>query len=276
MKCENIQFNLSIYLDDILTEDERGAVERHLAQCPLCRQTAADYQMLRQDLRVLERPPMPADVLVSVRNRVALEIKINQPKPQNVFSDAARRWLLMRFMPYSVATVLSLTFAVGLLWSLQTGGVQQNTELAKVQPFDKPAILTPVNDSAPDLTGIELTPSDYAAARLSVSGDSPSLNPNGALLALTKSLVRGNMKDDEVVVVADVFGNGLAQIAEVIEPSSDRRAVRQLEKALKNGNADFAPFVPAVMDNRSDTVRVVLKIQRVDVQTHQKSLKVKR
>lgn len=278
MKCENIQFNLSIYLDDILTEDERGAVEEHLARCPLCRQTAADYQMLRQDLRSTPRPPLPADVLASVRNRVAREIKINEPKPRNVFSETFRQWLLMRFMPYSVATVLSLTFAVGLLSSLQTSGgnAPQNVEIAKVQPFNKPAILTAADEMPPDLTGIELTPADYAAARLSVSGDSPSLNPNGALLALTKSLVRGNMKDDEVVVVADVFGNGLAQIAEVIEPSSDRRAVRQLEKALKNNNADFAPFVPAVMDNRSDTVRVVLKIQRVDVQTHQKSEKGKR
>ncbi|MBA4183932.1 MAG: hypothetical protein H0X49_07955 [Acidobacteria bacterium] len=77
------------------------------------------------------------------------------------------------------------------------------------------------------------------------------------------------MKDDEVVVVADVFGDGLAQIAEVVEPSSDRRAVRELEKALKN-DPNFAPFVPANYDKRSDTVRVILKINRVDIQTHTK------
>lgn len=272
MKCENIQFNLSVYLDDTLTSQERAAVDEHLARCPLCRQKAADYQALRQQLRILERPQLPADLLVSMRARVGQEIKTaRQPEPQSIFTTPVRRWLLMRLMPFSVATVLSLTFGASLLWSLQSNAddASRGVEIARVQPFNKPAILTPVND-LPNLSEIELSQADYAAARLSVSGDSPSLNPNGALLALTKSLVRGNMKDDEVVVVADVFGNGLAQIAEVIEPSSDRRAIRQLEIALKNNNADFAPFVPAVMDNRSDTVRVVLKIQRVDVQTHQK------
>ncbi len=271
MKCENIQFNLSIYLDDILREDDRETVGRHLAQCPLCRQRAADYQMLRQDLRILERPALSADLLDSVKRRVNLEIKTErQRKTESIFTESFREWLKMRLMPYGVATVLSLTFGITLLWSLLStaNNAAQNTELAKAQPFNKPAILTANRDSPPDLTGIELTQADYAAARLSVSGDSPSLNPKGALLALTKSLVRGNMKDDEIVVVADVFGNGLAQIAEVVEPSSDRRAVRELEKALKNNNSDYAPFVPAVLDNRSDTVRVVLKIQRVDIQTH--------
>jgi hypothetical protein len=86
------------------------------------------------------------------------------------------------------------------------------------------------------------------------------------LIALTKALVRGGMKDDEVVVVADVFGNGLAQIAEVVEPSRDRRAVGELEKALDSDPA-FAPFVPANMENRPDSVRVILKFQSVNVST---------
>jgi hypothetical protein len=273
MKCEDIQFNLSIYLDDILTKAERETVDSHLAQCPLCRQKAEDYQMLRRDLQMLERAPLPAVLLAATRNRVGREIEQNESK--TVFTESFRRWLLMSFMPYGVATVLSLTFGITLLWSLLStaNGSAQNAEIARLQPFNKPLILTPNADSIADFDGFELTQADYAAARLSVSGDSPSLNPKGALLALTKSLVRGNMKDDEVVVVADVFGNGLAQIAEVVEPSSDRSAVRQLEKALKNNNSDFAPFVPAVMDNRSDTVRVVLKIQRVDVQTNSNKVK---
>jgi hypothetical protein len=114
--------------------------------------------------------------------------------------------------------------------------------------------------------GVPLSSLDYAQGRKDVSGESPSLNPNGALVALTRSLVRGEMKDDEVVVVADVFGNGLAQIAEVVEPSRDRMAVGELERALRS-DPSYAPFVPANMDLRSDSVRVVLKIQNVNVST---------
>jgi hypothetical protein len=74
------------------------------------------------------------------------------------------------------------------------------------------------------------------------------------------------MKDDEVVVVADVFGNGLAQIAEVVEPSRDRRAVAELQKALES-DPSYAAFVPSEMENRPESVRVILKFQSVDVST---------
>jgi len=271
MKCENIQFNLSIYADDILTKDEREILDRHLVQCPLCRQKLLDFQMLRQDLRFLRRPELPADLLASTRSRVAGKIESGERKRRILFSEDVRRWLQMRLMPFSVAAVLSLTFGFALLWSLVTpDNSAQNVEIAKIQSYNRPPVLI-VNEGAKrDVDDFDLTAANYAAERLSVSGDSPSLNPNGALIALSKSLVRGNMKEDEVVVVADVFGSGLARIAEVIEPSRNRRAIRELDNALKNNNFDDAPFVPAIMDNRSDTVRVVLRINRVDIQTHSK------
>ena len=101
---------------------------------------------------------------------------------------------------------------------------------------------------------------------MKISNATPSVNPSGALIALTKSFVRGDMKDDEVVVVADVFGNGLARIAEVVEPTNDWKTVNELEDALKN-DPDYAPFVPAKVDHRSETVRVIFKIQHVEVST---------
>jgi hypothetical protein len=113
----------------------------------------------------------------------------------------------------------------------------------------------------------EITGTEYARSRMAIAGESPSINPRGALVALTKSLVRGEMRDDEVTVVADVFSNGLAQVAEVVEPSHDRRAIEELQKALQS-DPSFAPFVPADVDKRSGTVRVVLKIQNVNVRTH--------
>ena len=101
---------------------------------------------------------------------------------------------------------------------------------------------------------------------MSVAGESPSINPQGALIELSRSLVRSGMKNGEVVVVADVFSNGLAQIAEVVEPPRNVSAVVDLEKAFDADVAN-APFVPAALDSRSDSVRVVLKFQSVEVNT---------
>ena len=271
MFCENLQLNLSMFLDNCLSDAERAIVERHLAQCPLCRQKLDDFQSLRQRLRVLPRPELTLDLLNSTRKRVAQQIEVNQQKPSFVFSENFTEWLQMRLMPYSVGTAVSLLFGLSLLWMMLSAVNfrEKNVELAKYEPVTRSSVMLANSNLQVADNEFDLSAVDYAAARLSVSSDSPSLNPQGAFIALTKSIVRGKMIDDEVVVVADVFGDGLAQIAEVVEPSSDRHAVRELEKALKN-DPNFAPFVPATYDKRSDTVRVILKINRVDIQTHTK------
>jgi hypothetical protein len=274
MKCENLQFNLPLYLDDILTGEERAVVEEHLLRCPLCRQKLTDFQSIRNNLRVLARPELPENLLVSVRTRVLQEVKSSRREPSGLFTRNFREWLQMRFMPYGVGTVTSLFLGFALLWTLLFARhAQQNNEFAKYEPFTNSGVL--LANANPKLNSgeFDLSAVDFAAARLSVSSDSPTINPQGALVALTKSFVRGKMKDDEVVVVADVFGDGLAQIAEVVEPSSDRYAVRELEQALKNNPAYAPPFVPAKLDQRSDTVRVVFKIQSVNVNTHLKTRK---
>ncbi len=273
MKCENLQFNLSVYLDDCLIEQERAVVVEHLARCPLCRQKLADFQVLRNALRALPRHAMPNDLLTATRFRVAQAAGGGQPKFSVFHTESFGEWLQKRLMPYAVGTASSLLFGLTLLWTLLSAAYipKKNPEVARFEPRAKSSVLlTDSNSNRFTLDdNFDLNAVDYAAARLSVSSGSPSLNPHGALVALTKSIVRGGMKDDEVVIVADVFGDGLAQIAEVVEPSGDVQAVGELEKALKN-DPNYAPFVPASFDGRSETVRVIFKINRVDVQTNTK------
>jgi hypothetical protein len=123
-----------------------------------------------------------------------------------------------------------------------------------------------LTDAASIPDRFEITPDDIVADRIMVSSESPSINPRGALVALAQSLTGTKMKADEVVVVADVFSNGLANIEEVVEPLDNEQTVYELEKALRKTSTD-APFVPAFLDKRADSVRVVFKIQRVDVKT---------
>jgi len=273
MKCENLQLNLPVYLDDCLSNEERDLLDGHLASCPLCRQKLADFQSLRADLRVLARPELPNDLLFSMRQRVAQEVKTEPSKSSTIFTEVFKEWLQMRLMPYSVGTAMSLILGFMLLWTLLSAAriPERNVELAKYEPPIKSSVNSNSEAFAPG-NDFELNAADYAAARLSVSGDSPSLNPKGALVALTRSIVRGNMKDDEVVIVADVFGDGLAQIAEIVEPSGDIQAVHELEKALRK-DPNYTPFLPASFDHRSETVRVIFKINRVDIQTNTKSKK---
>jgi len=264
MKCENLQFNLSLYIDNILTDEERGVVDKHLAQCPLCRQKLDDFAALRQSLRRVSQPVMPKDLLASVKTAMRAELAPSVPQKKIYFSLGFREFLQMRVMPLTVGTAASLFFGFSLLWILLSGANrQQTTDFTTFDSAQKSTVFVAKN---PNVDIDLITPADVVAGRGLVSSESPSINPQGALVAMTKAFVNGNSKEDEVVVVADVFSNGLANIEEVVEPLDDQQTVYELEKAMQNNSSD-APFVPAFLDRRADSVRVVLKIQRVEIKT---------
>ena len=64
-----------------------------------------------------------------------------------------------------------------------------------------------------------------------------------------------------MIVVADVYSNGTASLAEVVEPPRNRRMVEDLQDALRKNPA----FVPASLDRRPQTMRVVFVLQKMNV-----------
>jgi hypothetical protein len=255
-KCEELQFDLPLYFDGSLNAEERSAIDAHLPQCPLCRQKLSEFEDLSVELKAIPYYAAPNSLVDGIRAAVAARLSTVQNSPSFHLMERRRSWTDIWLLPSSVASVASLVLGITLLFLvLDTNRAPLTASIPAPRSSDTVFSLTD-----------ELSADQYASPRLAIAGESPSVNPRGALIALTKSLVRGQMKDDEVVVVADVFGNGLAQIAEVVEPSHNSRAVGELQKALQSDPA-YAPFVPATMDKRGETVRVILKIQNVNVTT---------
>ncbi len=102
----------------------------------------------------------------------------------------------------------------------------------------------------------------YAAERAPYSAESPSLNPRGALARLAGSPSTGGPDDDDMIIVADVYGNGRASLAEVIEAPRNPRMLDELQDALRKNPA----FVPATYDRRPQTMRVVFALQKMQVE----------
>ncbi len=260
MKCENLQFNLPLYFDDALSNDERESIDRHLPACPLCRHRLAEYLELRNELRSMALPMIPDNVLQSVRSAISSEtempaIQIGTLKTESHW-DRLRYWM----MPYSVGTASALVLSFVLLSALLTTKSATDKLIIRNKSLDSPIILA--NSNANDVRDELTLPYEYTSVVL--ARDTPKVNPTGALFALTKTLIRGEMEDEEVVLVADVFGNGLARIAEVVEPPSSAKAMRELEKAFQT-DPQKAPFLPPKIEGNSDAVRVVVKIQQVEV-----------
>jgi hypothetical protein len=261
MKCESLQFDLPLYLDDVVTEEKRAAIDAHLPTCPLCRVKLDEYRALRNELRHSPVPEISAELLRSVRNAVAAEvsaptIQIGSARPKT-FWEMVNYWL----MPYSVGTVAALILTFALLTSLSsTRDAVDDLAMKKNSASDSTILLAKSDDMS--IREEMSLPGDYT--KVALEGKTPQVNPAGALFALTKSIVRGEMEDEEVVVVAEVFGNGLARISEIVDPPGNARAMRELEKAFQ-ADPGKAPFLPPKLEPNTKAVRVVLKIQRVDV-----------
>lgn len=268
MKCSDVKSNLPVYSDDILTGAERSELDAHLDTCPLCRQALSEFQSIKSGLRSLARPAISAEMLATLRINVAAKLNSAVRTPVFHVIEDRRTWIEAWLMPSAVGTVASIVFGTFLLWAI-LATARNPSDFASAAPVSakRTSIMLASSNPLIGADSLDISPSEYATTRLSISGESPSLNPQGALVALTRSLVRGEMKDEEVVVVADVFGNGLARIAEVVEPSGDSGAIEELERALESDPA-YAPFVPASFDHRSENMRVVFKIQNVNVRTN--------
>ncbi|MCU0238347.1 MAG: zf-HC2 domain-containing protein [Pyrinomonadaceae bacterium] len=273
MKCNDLQNNLALYIDDFLDKQSLVEVEVHLNNCLDCQKKLDQFKNLQFNLRELARPNIPNDLAFSVQSAVTAQLNNSSDKHYFSISSDTFEFLKFKVMPYTVATFASLLLSFSLLYSLFTvnTNIENSNQIAQNTGYVQTKVLIAPNSKtlAPQPYNSEtslITPEEYAYARLNVSGESPSINPTGALIALTKSMARGGqLEDDEIVVVADVFSNGLAKISKIVQAPKSDKSAKELEKALSS-DPDFAPFVISTLDKRSDTMQIVLKIQQVEVE----------
>jgi hypothetical protein len=160
--------------------------------------------------------------------------------------------------PTTVGTVTSVVFGLFLLALIMIPADVPQLTISTDDPTD-------VEDSLFVARNVQLSdqlisPEQFANSRSDFSKDSPSLNPAGTLVDIAQS----GSQNDEAVVVADIYGNGSAEITDVVESSKDRKMMDRLMAAFRPDRS-VPPFVPASMDNRGNIVRVVLKFQNVSV-----------
>lgn len=264
MRCSELQLNLALFADGTLGDAESASIEAHFTTCPLCRQTADDYREMLSGLRRLRRANISDVLRRQVKDVVRSELHRTKRSWIPVGPEVRDR-LQMWVLPYGVGVFASLLIGVTFL-AMMFSGMLTTGRVQTAAGSGRSSIMLAVGTNPySDMASYDvISPTDYARTRMAFSTESPSINPQGALIALTKSLLRGGMKDDEVVVVADVFGNGSAQVAEVVEPSRNPHAITALQKAL-SADPTYAPFVPASIDVRPESVRVVLRFQSVNV-----------
>ena len=239
MNCHATQKSFSPYLDGRLTRAQREAVDAHLDVCPFCRLRLDEARALLRDLSALTRPAPPADLVASVNSALAIERAAQRERPRLPLYAAIARWLEPRLMPYSVGLLASLLLFVTLANALRAQ-VGLLYELSHQTP-DEQAIMW-IRNGDFDLP-------------------SPGLNPRGDLFRVMTAPADADDDDDDITIVANVFSNGSASVAEVMQPPRNPQMLSRVQDALRRTPA----FVPASLDRRPQTMRVVLSLSKVSV-----------
>ncbi len=266
MKCRDLQFILPLYSDNVLNEEELSMAELHIDSCPVCRQKLADFQDIRNGLRGVRKPAFSMADMSELKRKVAYRLEASAGRQMFQNTADKRRWVDVWLMPFAVGSLSTLLLGFTLLWVMISNEIQPQAG-RNAGSSSNTTLLYPYSTSPSVPVVSDLNPMEYASSRSAWSQESPSLNPNGALVALTSNLLKEVKDDEELTVVADVYSNGSASIAEVVEATSDGKAVGELERAL-GSSATAAAFVPASYDQRIEPLRVVLKIQSVSINTN--------
>ncbi|HEX8293259.1 MAG TPA: zf-HC2 domain-containing protein [Pyrinomonadaceae bacterium] len=261
MTCSESQKAFSPYLDGALSHEAGAALAGHVGACPVCRHQLEETRALVRGLSLMARPAPPPGLAASIRDALIIERAARAASPRLSPAERARRWVGVRLMPYSVGAVYSVVLFVAVFGALkQKLVILRNLAEAQALESGQPPRWSDGRVGY-DVTR-PLSPDLAAASRANWGPESPTLNPRGALAALTVAPPRdGNPDDDDMIVVADVYSNGTASLAEVVEPPRNRRMVEDLQTALRKNPA----FVPASLDRRPQTMRVVFVLQKMNV-----------
>jgi hypothetical protein len=262
MLCEETRQTLSLYVDDCVSLPARVAIDEHLDRCPVCRAEVVELRSLTRSLSLMSRPKPPAGLADSITDLLTIEAAARRQAPPPSLGRRIARFLEPRLMPYSIgsfASVIMFTLMLSALRphfiALREAALQNSISVTSVYTYQETGydLYRPVSDK------------DFAASRAPIGELSPSLNPGGALAALTRAYAHsrpGNSEDaDDMIVVTDVFRDGSASLADVVKAPRDKRMLDEFESALRQDPA----FVKAALDRRPDTMRVVFAVQKVDV-----------
>lgn len=263
MKCQDVQIEIAL---DRSGDLNRSVYREHLDGCPLCRVALDEHRQMMSDLKVAARPKLNLQNDRLIRSAIAQELAGGKTK-SSWLSTGFGEWTQMRLMPFAAGTLATLVIGLGVLsflFSSLNNPITMQANDAKRVYGDSRVMMA----NGKPATGDEgsIFAADYARNRLAFANESPSINPQGSLVSLTGSNKFDRKTSDGVVVVAEVFSDGLARIQEVVSPASTKKELDDLERALDAELGD-APFVPASLDGRADSVKVILRFEHVDVNT---------
>ncbi|MFN0248073.1 MAG: anti-sigma factor family protein [Kofleriaceae bacterium] len=150
MKCDDVQEQLTAYLDGELADDRGSAIRGHLRSCDACRGVASDESSLRDGLRDLPPVQPPASLWANVQAQLANAEVADAQKP--AWRRTLGRWARMLAPSWpqlalgGVAAAAVVTFVVWRSEGSQDPPPSEVPNVAKTTPPVAPTASPPARD----------------------------------------------------------------------------------------------------------------------------------
>jgi hypothetical protein len=118
-KCEDVQAELSAYLDGELTAEEMHALDAHLCLCDNCNAVLSELEAVRDSLAALPKLPAPPAMAAKVQRALEAEPALPQDRPAKVslfpkVAFALAALLLLGLLLHFISQILSQPEALPL------------------------------------------------------------------------------------------------------------------------------------------------------------------
>ncbi|MQY60434.1 hypothetical protein GH153_01150 [bacterium] len=112
MRCKDIERLIIDSSDKDLSQEELGAIEKHVARCALCARFRDDLEKIRMGVKTIPQPVLPPDLAQKTRLRCQAEIG-RRPAPATkiarlIPSDPIPKYVWAALLPLILLTVFVL------------------------------------------------------------------------------------------------------------------------------------------------------------------------
>jgi hypothetical protein len=220
MKCENIKELMSMYIDNEINEVDKAKFEKHIAQCPQCKE---EYEILKDlvlECSEIDEVELPQDFREELHSKL-MEAKAAKPSKLTEFMRRAN-W---KPAAGAVAAVLILAISLNSL-----GG----NKIFEQQTLEAPA-------TEPGQPGVSYDKSENQLAKGKGMGAAGAAESAPAPAAAPDIVLNDNKADSESTrnnVSFSLIAPDTESTARV-QTTADDAASDQARKIIKNGNVSL-------------------------------------
>ncbi len=148
MKCTKTEILISKSLDDLLNDEERDALEKHLGDCPACRIKRNEYAIMKETLR---DPGFPEEKPYFWER---LQPRLREQRKFDLWS-LWKQWSI-RAVPLSIIAVVFLAIGLSLFFPQPTDELSQTGDLLLRNSLSLPEPINILDEEGNENKSIQL------------------------------------------------------------------------------------------------------------------------